>query len=84
MVLPLLFIFILPCVLALLAIAIYEICDPGGGIDVNQELDRQSPFPGQQEVVFTTIPRKFIIKATSYNRNQKQGESYINPYYDID
>jgi RHS repeat-associated protein len=45
---------------------VYRICDPGTGLDVNEDLGDRSPYPKQQEVVFTNIPRKYIIGATSY------------------
>jgi hypothetical protein len=53
---------------------IISICDPGGGIDVNQELGDdpdfiESRYSWQKEVVFANgIPARYIVGAALYER----------------
>lgn len=62
---------------------VYSICDPGGGIDVNQELGNnpgfmKSEYSWQEEVVFAKgIPARFIIGATSYERRNGRPVPYV-------
>jgi RHS repeat-associated protein len=66
---------------------VYEICDPGGGIDISEwfkdDLEFfQSNYRKQQEVAFErAISNENIKGATFYDRNRNRGIYYSNPNY---